>query len=49
MASRLGPQGLAEPPADPRQRRASAPGPGQRGQMAFGVVTAAEIQGNASG
>ena len=48
-ASSLGPQGLAEPPADPRQRRAAPPGPGQRGQMAFGVVAAAEIQGNASG
>jgi hypothetical protein len=49
MARRLGPQGLAEPPADPRQRRAAPPGPGQRGQMAFGGVAAAEIQGNAPG
>ena len=48
-ARSLGAQGLAEPPADPRQRRAAPPGPGQRGQMAFGVVAAAEIQGDAPG
>ena len=48
-AGRLGTQGLAEPPADSRQRRAAPPGPRQRGQMAFGGVAAAEIQGDASG
>ena len=48
-ARSLGAQGLAEPAADPRQRRAASPGPGQRGQMAFGVVAAAEIQGDAPG
>ena len=48
-ARSLGSEGLAEPPADPGQSRTAVSGTGHRGQMVFGVVAAAEVQGNPPG